>query len=58
MKEFVVKDLSMNSEKKGRYLMDYSRKYGNPYHVEEKARKHMLSLDSQKRESKTKINMC
>lgn len=33
---------------KGRYLMDYGRKYGDPYDVAEKAREHVFGLRNKK----------
>lgn len=41
--QYQVKNLAGNHQKKGRYLMDYSRKYQPPYDVAEKARQHMLA---------------
>ena len=34
---------------KGRYLMDYEKKYGDPYDVRDKARQHMLKVSETKR---------
>ena len=42
MKQYEVYNLAEEETKKGRYLMDYSRKYQVPYDVVEKARKHMI----------------
>jgi predicted thioesterase len=38
-----VINCSRNHPKKGRYLMDYSRVYGEPYDITEKARKHIMT---------------
>lgn len=35
---------------KGRYLMDYSRKYGDPYDIRDKARIHVRKLKAHDRE--------
>ncbi len=42
MKQYKVQNLAEDERKKGRYLMDYSRKYQDPYDVVEKARKHVI----------------
>lgn len=36
-----VTDRRGDERNRGRYLMDYSRQYGEPYRVEDKAREHM-----------------
>jgi hypothetical protein len=38
-----------DSRNKGRYLMDYSKVYADPYDVVEKARKHIIAQKSQEK---------
>lgn len=57
MGQYQVKNLAGDKKKKGRYLMDYSRKYQPPYDVVEKARKHVMAWSggkSRKTKSDTK----
>lgn len=45
-----VTNLAGSDVRKGRYLMDYSKKYGEPCDVSEKARLHMAQVGSDKRD--------
>lgn len=49
MKQYQVHNLAENEQKKGRYLMDYSRKYQAPYDVVERARKHVILQKQQEK---------
>lgn len=40
-KSYSVTNLAQEHSNKGRYLMDYSRKYQSPYDIVEKAREHV-----------------
>lgn len=44
MRQYQVKNLAVGTQKGGRYLMDYSRKYQNPYDVFDKAGEHVKEL--------------
>lgn len=49
MKQYQVHNLAENEQKKGRYLMDYSRKYQAPYDVVERARMHVIHQKQQEK---------
>ena len=44
MAQYQVRNLAEGNGNKGRYLMDYSRKYQPPYDVAEKAAQHISKL--------------
>lgn len=48
MKQYRVQNLAEDEWNKGRYLMDYSKKYQTPYNVLEKARKHVIARKQKK----------
>ena len=48
MAQYQVKHLAGDNKKKGRYLLDYSRKYQPPYDVAEKARRHVMAWSGEK----------
>ncbi len=41
-KQYSVRNLAEDEQRKGRYLMDYSKQYQPPYSIVDKARNHVI----------------
>ncbi len=54
---YKVINMAENPVHKGRYLMDYSKKFGEPYDITDKAREHVQKLDLH-RERKLRSQIC